>query len=106
MKIEITNFISNKVTDMSEMLYNCNNLKEIIGLNNLITNNVIYMDKMFSRLDNLAYIDVSNFNTRRVESINNMFSYNLNLVEIKGLNNLLTDNVIDMSDLFRKNEKL
>ena len=58
--LNVKNFITDKVTDMSFMFYNCSNLKDI---------------------------DVSNFNAKNVTSSKNMF-YNLPIIDkIKKLSN-------------------
>ena len=44
----------------------CENLKEINGLNNFITSNVISMYGMFWNCYNLENLDVGNFDTRKV----------------------------------------
>ena len=50
-KINISNFNTNYVTDMSLMFYGCSSLEEI-DISNLNVDNVICIDKMFSGCSN------------------------------------------------------
>ena len=51
---------------MAFLFNNCNNLKEIKGLNNFITNKVTDIQSMFQSCFKLEYIDLSNFDTSNV----------------------------------------
>ena len=48
----------------------------------------------------LEYLDLSNFDTSNVESMVRMFFQCKTLKEIKGLNNFITNKVIDMREMF------
>ena len=85
---------------MNEMFSGYSNLKEIKGLNNFITDNVTNMIGMFYNCSNLISIDLSNFKTDKVNDMNHMFNGCKNLKEIKGLNNFITDNVTNMIGMF------
>ena len=50
------------------------NLKQIKGIENLNTENVTSMKRMFSNCSNLAELDVTNFNTANVTDMSYMFS--------------------------------
>mgnify|MGYP002677879374 CR=1 FL=1 len=58
------------------------NLKQIKGIENLNTENVTSMKRMFSNCSNLAELDVTNFNTANVTDMNYMFSNCRNLTTI------------------------
>ena len=45
-QLNLTNFNTNNVTNMSDMFYGCSSLKEL-NLNNINTNNVTHMEGMF-----------------------------------------------------------
>ena len=84
------------------MFDGCYKLKEIKGLNNFITTNVIDMTSMFKDCHEMVYLDLINFNTSNVINMNNMFNKCYKLKEIKGINNFITINVIDMSSFFQE----
>ena len=58
--------MTNKVTNMSYMFYDCSSLKEL-NLSNFITDNVIDMSYMFYECSSLIEINLSNFNTNNVK---------------------------------------
>ena len=58
---------------MAFLFNNCNNLKEIKGLNNFITNKVTDIQSMFQSCFKLEYIDLSNFDTSNVTIMDYMF---------------------------------
>ena len=74
-------------------------LNEIVGLNNLNTENVSNMNRMFFRCTNLSQIDLKNFDTRNVVDMHSMF-YDCSSVESLDLSKFNTAKVIDMSYMF------
>ena len=72
---------------MGWMFNQCHKLKEIKGINNFNTSNVINMSTMFQGCNELEYLDLSNFNTSNVEDMEAMFINCHQLKEIKGINN-------------------
>ena len=96
--LNITNFDTSKVTDMSYMFFNCKKLKEI-NLSNFDTSQVIKMDRMFSYCKNLTSLNLNNFNTSKVDDMNHMFSKCLSLNSLN-LSNFDTSNVKDMNAMF------
>ena len=72
--LDLSNFNTEKVTDMSYMFSNCNKLKEIKGINNFNTNNVTNMKVMFQECNELLYLDLSNFYTSKVTDMSGMFN--------------------------------
>ena len=79
--LDVTNFNTANVTDMSDMFSVCRNLAEL-DLSNFNTAKVTNMRSMFSGCKNLAELDLSNFNTAKVMNMANMFSGCLNLTTI------------------------
>ena len=73
---------------MSYMFNKCHKLKQIIGINKLITTNVINMESMFSECNELEYINLSNFNTINVKNMRGMFNKCHKLKQIIGINPL------------------
>ena len=85
---------------MSYMFGECDKLKEIKGINNFNTSNVIDMSYMFSVCKKLKEIKgINHFNTSKVQNMNHIFQYCYEL-EYIDLSNFDTSNVIDMSFMF------
>ena len=61
--INLSNFNTQNIKDMSHIFYKCNSLKNI-NLSNFNTQNVINMSNMFSYCKSLTNINLSNFNTQ------------------------------------------
>ena len=61
--LDLSNFNTSQVTDMSYMFSKCLKLKEIKGINKFKTINVTDMTTMFQFCGELEYIDLSYFNT-------------------------------------------
>ena len=70
--IILSNFKTNKVSNMSHMFYGCDKLNKL-KLSSLNTENVISMDSMFENCYNLNELNISNFNTKNVKSMSGMF---------------------------------
>jgi len=58
------------------------------------------MKQMFEGCCNLENLDLTSFNTKKVENMDRMFYKCINIKEIKGINNFNTTNVINMNKLF------
>ena len=71
-KVDLSNFDSSQVTDMSSMFYKCSNIKEI-NLNGLDTSVVEDMNSMFYECKSLTSLDFSSFNTLKVLYMQYMF---------------------------------
>ncbi len=63
-----------ELTDLQSWFSRCENLKTIVGLQNLNTSNVESMAYMFYGCKNLEEIDLSLMNTNRLTSMANMFN--------------------------------
>ena len=96
--IDLTNFNSEDVTDMSLMFINCFNLEEI-NFGNFKTSKVTNMEGMFECCISLQKLDVSSFDTSNVENMNSMFAVCISLQELN-LSNFNTEKVKDMNTLF------
>jgi len=104
--LDLSNFDTSNVTDMSYMFDQCLKLKLIIGINNFNTNKVIKMNSMFNQCSELEYLDLSNFNTSNVTNMEYMFCKDYILKQIKGINNFNTNKVVDMKNIFSECKKL
>ena len=98
--INLLSFNTNNVIDMSYMFNECSSLTNI-DLSNFNTNNVNDMSYMFNRCSSLTNIDLFIFNTNKVTNMNHMFSECSSLTNID-LSNFNTNNVKDMSNMFHK----
>ena len=82
-------------------LINSKKLKEINGLDKLITSNLIEMEGMFQECEEIESLDLSNFDTSNVTNMAFLFNNCNNLKEIKGLNNFITTKVTDFQSMFQ-----
>ena len=73
--LNISNFNTENVTDMSYMFEQCNNLEKIVlDSSKFKTNKVVNMVRMFSECNSLKEIDLSSFNVENVIHMNYMFN--------------------------------
>ena len=89
--INFTNFITSQVEQMDYMFYECSSLISL-NLSSFDTSKVTDMNCMFSRCLSLSSLDLSNFRTPKVKSIIFMFYYSPNL-EYINLNNFITSSL-------------
>ena len=89
--LDLSDFDTSNVTNMSWMFNKCNKLKEIKGINKFITNKVTNMQQMFNECYELEYLDLSKFDTSNVTDMRWMFDQcnklkylNLSNFSIKG----------------------
>ena len=93
-KYSFHNYLSNTIFMFSK----CSSLTNI-NLSNFNTQNVINMSNMFSGCSSLVNINIFNFNTKNVINMSNMFSGCSSLTNIN-LSNFNTKNVTDMDKMF------
>ena len=72
LEIDVSNFDTSKVTDMSRMFYDLRNITSL-NLSNFDTSKVTTMNRMFSGMSNLTSLDLSNFDTSKVTTMYSMF---------------------------------
>ena len=80
------------------MFCNCESINSL-NLSNFDTSKVNNMSSLFSGCSSLTSLDLSNFNTSQAENMNNMFYKCFNL-SILNLSNIDTSNVKDMDHMF------
>lgn len=97
--LKLSSFNTSSVTDMTGMFFNCYNLTEIIGIENLNTSNVTNMSGMFSGCSGLTALDVTSFNTSSVTDMSDMF-FNCENLTTLDVTNFITSNVINMYQMF------
>ena len=104
--IDLSNFDTSEITDMSWAFNFCLKLKEIKGINNFNTSKVENMESMFKCCEKLEYLDLSNFDTSNVSNMKAMFGGCHSLHELKGLNKFNTSNVTSMKQMFQECKQL
>ena len=98
LEIDLSNFDTSKVTNMSNMFSGLSNLTTL-NLSNFNTSKVTNMRFMFFHASNLTSLNLSNFDTSRVADMQYMFSYASNLTSLN-LSNFDTSKVINMRYMF------
>ena len=96
--LNLSNFDTSKVTNMSYMFFNISSLT-LLNLSNFDTSQVMNMDSIFRGMTNLATIDLSNFDTSKVTDMSSMFSDMHNLTTLN-LSNFNTSKVVYMNRMF------
>ena len=94
LEIDLSNFDTSKVTDMSQMFSGMYSLTSL-NLSNFNTSQVTNMAAMFSNIVLLTTLDLSNFNTSKVTNMSNMFNNMASLTTLD-LSSFDTSNVTDM----------
>ena len=91
-KIDMSEFDSSLINDMTYMFSGCKSLKEL-NLNNLDTSSVTVMQSMFSGCNSLTSLNLSSFNTHLVTFMSSMFNgcsslkyLNLHSFDIRNVN--------------------
>lgn len=103
--VDLSNFDTSKVTDMTYMFYLCNKLGEIKGLGNLNTSNVTSMLGMFSFCYPLETLDIGGFDTGKVTNMMYLFVGNRNLKSLP-IANWNTASLQNMQEMFTGCEQL
>ena len=94
LEIDLSNFDTSKVTNMSSMFLGMTRLTTL-NLSNFNTSQVTNMAAMFSNIVLLTTLDLSNFNTSKVTNMSNMFNNMASLTTLD-LSSFDTSNVTDM----------
>ena len=92
-------FANIRPTSCYKWFYECRNLTEIKGIENLNTENVTYMNNMFYNCSALASLDLSKFNTAKVANMNYMF-YDCSALASLNVSKFNTAEVKDMDFMF------
>ena len=96
--LDLSSFDTSHVTDMSHMFDNCNSLTNL-DVTKFNTSNVTDMSYMFYKCSSLTNLDVTKFNTSNVTDMSYMFDNCINLASLD-VTKFTTTNVTDMSHMF------
>ena len=96
--LNLSNFNTSNVTDMGGMFFSMTNLTTL-NLSNFDTSKVTNMGSMFYGMSSLTTLDLFNFNTSQVMIMGGMFFNMANLTTLN-LSNFDTSNVTDMRSMF------
>ena len=99
--LDLSNFDTSNNTHMGCMFFGCKKLKKIKGINQFNTSKVNNMDAMFYQCSELEYLDLSNFETSNVTTMQFIFKGCLKLKEIKGIKALITKTVNNIKAMFQ-----
>ena len=102
--LDVSNFDTSNVTNMSYMFNNCSKLTSL-DVSNFDTSKVTDMNYMFNNCSSLTSLDVSNFDTSKVTDMRSMFSGSVSesKLTVKGLSNWDISKVTNITDMFTKN---
>ena len=103
--VGIENLNTQNVTDMSWM-FNCCYALTSLDVSNFNTEKVTNMSNMFASCEELSSLDLSNFNTERVENMSHMFSVCSTLQTIFASDNFVTGQVTKGDGMFLGCKKL
>ena len=99
-RIDVINWKTTSVNNMSNTFKNCNSLTIINGIETWNTTNVISMNGMFENCNRLTNLELSNFNTSKVTDMTAMFS-NCNSLTNLDLSNFNTSKVTKSDNMFK-----
>ena len=99
LELDLSNFDTSKVTNMSRMFEDMSNLTTL-NLSNFDTSKVTDMLMMFRGMSNLTALDLSNFNTSQVTNMNQMF-FGMSNITTLDLSNFDTSKVTNMGSMFQ-----
>ena len=104
--LDLSNFNTAKVTNMSCMFKNCKELSSLTLSESFNTVNVTNMSSMFYGCSQLSSLDLSNFNTENVTDMSYMFSGCQKLSSLTLSESFNTVNVTNMLSMFQSCQEL
>ena len=96
--VDLSNFNTSKVYEMSNLFYSCTNLKNI-NFGNINTPSLETLKSAFNGCSELTSIDLSNFNTKKVKSMEKMF-YECRNLKYLDLSNFDTSKITAIYSMF------
>ena len=98
--VDISGWNTSNVITMENMFSFCDKLKNIIGIENLDVSKLEDVNSMFYCCENLAELDLTNWNPISLENMSYMFYNCANLKIIKNIENWQLPNIKDVSYMF------
>lgn len=105
-QLDLSNFNTNNLENISYMFYSCNDLTTIEDISGWTTKNLKSMRSLFCNCYALKSVDVSNFNTSQVENMEYVFDDCHAMTSIGDISNWDTGNVITIANMFSNAQKL
>jgi len=100
-EIDLSNFDTSKVVNMTGMFYECKSLENLSGISKWDTSNVIDMSYMFFICQSLEILpDISHWNTSNVEDMSRMFYNCKSLLSLPDISKWNTSKVNKMNYMF------
>ena len=108
-ELNLSNFNTSKVTNMSTMFASCANLTSL-NIKSFDTSIVVDMNSMFEGCSSLTSLDISNFDTSKVENMSKMFKNCSNIETIYVSDDFvitsLSTTIESSTEMFLNDEKL
>ena len=98
--LDLSGWDTSAVTTMDRLFFGCSALTEIKGIEQLNTSAVSGFSGAFYKCSSLKSLDLSGWDTRKADRMDNLFSGCSALTEIKGIEQFNTSAVTDMGSLF------
>ena len=102
--LDLSSFDTRNVKNMKEMFFRCKSLKSI-NVSSFDTGNVTDMSEMFWDCCSLTALDLSNFDTRKVTNMYEMI-FSCDSLSILNVSHFNTSNVTNMKSMFSGNKSL
>ena len=104
--VDISGWDTSNVTTMAYMFAECEDIKKIIGIENLDVSKLQSANAMFYGCQNLVELDLTNWNPISLENMSNMFYNCSNLKIIKNIENWQLPNIKNVRKMFYNCVKL
>ena len=98
--VDISGWDTSNVTTMAYMFTECEDIKKIIGIENLDVSKLEDANSMFYMCENLVELDLTNWNPKLLQKTRYMFYDCLNLKIIKNIENWQLPNIKDVCRMF------
>lgn len=103
--VDLSSWDVSNVETLNNLFQGCINLQTIVGLEKWVTPNLKYIGMMFQNCQSLTSVDLSSFNTSKVEAFSSLFSYCKSLTSVD-LTNWDLSMVVDTNQMFAFCENL
>lgn len=98
-KLDLSKWDFSSAYDVGNMFFKCKKLKEIRGVENIVTSNTVCIAGMFRICESLQYLNLNNWDTSNVENLIGVFERCTSLKELY-IEQWNVSHISDMSSLF------